>query len=366
MNNQLQADQSLIGSTNNHPIVVVNDTAVPIHDHTPIGRQILNAAQLHPIDDYALLQLNVDGGLEEVAPDEAIKLNPANQTIFFAFRTDRLFYFTLNDRKYPWDATIKESMLRKLANAQEDVDIWLMRADQPDKMILNGELVNLTGDGVERFYTRAKIWQLDVQGIIIDLTTSTIVVAKALELAGINPNQPWTIILKVEGQPKQQLELTSVIDLATPGIERLRVMPRTINNGEGSLLRREFALLEKDQKFMDMNGLAWETAIFNNRRWLLIQNYKLPNGYTTNSLSVAIEIPENYPAAELDMFYCFPQLVLSNGNQIPQTESQEVIFESSYQRWSRHREGGTWSPVDDSVITHLGLIEESILREVGV
>jgi hypothetical protein len=98
----------------------------------------------------------------------------------------------------------------------------------------------------------------------------------------------------------------------------------------------------------------------------LIHQFKLPVGYTERHTTLAIEIPLLYPAAELDMFYCAPFALLQSGRVIDRTESRQVIFEVEYQRWSRHREDDkVWSPSDDSVITHLGLVEESFAREVA-
>lgn len=203
------------------------------------------------------------------------------------------------------------------------------------------------------------------QGVIITSTTPTITVRYALELAGINPDLPWTFILKVEGRPKEQVELNTVIDLTMQGIERLRVMPKIINNGEGPCLRRQFSLLEKDENFLSAAPYRWETAIDGERRWLLLHDFPLPAGYQQFYIVLAVEIPLLYPSAELDMFYCSPAVTLPAGAQIPKTETQQSIFGISFQRWSRHRENKVWSPTDDSVITHLGLIEESLRREVG-
>lgn len=166
--------------------------------------------------------------------------------------------------------------------------------------------------------------------------------------------------------PKVQLELDSLIDLKQPGIERLRLTPKQINNGEiRCQFHRDFNLLPKDEKFLNDSCLQWETYIDNSRRWLIIKNYPIPEGYTSQSVELAIEMPSSYPAAELDMFYCNPHLALSNGRQIPQTQVTETIKNLIYQRWSRHRDPNTWSPQNDSIVTHLALVEESIAREVN-
>lgn len=345
-------------------LVLANGESAVLSDITPTGRQILNAAQCHPTVDFVLLQLLSGHILEEIAPEEVARLDPLESN-FYAFRTDRLFYFVLNDNKYPWGATVPETILRLLANEPAHTQLWMERRDETDRLIAPGQSVNLSGEGVERFYTKLLAWELDVQGVEISSPAPTITVRHALELASINPDLPWTFILKVKGRPKEQVDLNTVIDLTMPGIERLRVMPKVINNGEGPCPHRQFSLLEKDEKFLDAAPYRWETAIDGERRWLLLHDYRLPRGYQQSHIALAIEIPLLYPSAELDMFYCAPAAVLQTGTQIPQTEAQQPIFGETFQRWSRHRENRVWSSADDSVITHLGLVEESLLREVA-
>jgi hypothetical protein len=345
-------------------VVIANGHTVSLHDATPTGRQVLIAAGCNPPLEYQLLQWKPDGQLEEVGPDELMKLTDGENHCF-AFDSDRLFYLVLNDAKYPWASSVPEEVLRRLAKATEQDEVWQERRGESDILVPAGHTVSLAGEGLERFYTKARVWQLDVQNVEITSTTSTITVRRALELAKINPDLPWIFILKVEGKPKEQVELDTVIDLRTPGIERLRVRPKVINNGEGPGQRRQFTLLPKDEQFLATLPYAWETVLDQARRWLLIHDFAVPSGYHQASVTLAVEVPALYPNAEMDMFYCLPALTLASGAAIPQTEAQEIIQGESFQRWSRHRENSVWSPADDSVITHLALVEESILREVA-
>lgn len=205
-------------------------------------------------------------------------------------------------------------------------------------------------------------WRLNVQGVEIKSRKPTIVVRDAIKEAGLNPDAGWIAVLKVAGEPKKQVELSSEIDLRHKGIEKLRLTPSKIDNGEAQQPRRvEFALLPGDEDYLDRRGLHWETAIEGQRRWLLIAAYPLPDGYSMASVSVAIEIPRDYPEAQLDMFYCCPAVARLGGGQIPKTKSVETIFGAQYQRWSRHR---SWDSKRDNLVTHLALIDESFAREV--
>jgi hypothetical protein len=207
-------------------------------------------------------------------------------------------------------------------------------------------------------------WKLNVQGVVIETPHPEIVVRQAIKQAGFNPDTPWIIVLKVAGEPKREVDLSFVIDLRHRGIEKLRLTPRQINNGEmaAGQQRVEFTLLPQDVDHLDHLGLLWETLIEAGRRWLIIRNYPLPPGYHSPVTNIAIEVPVSYPGAQLDMFYCHPPLVLSSGAAIPQTQHLETITRLPFQRWSRHRQ---WDAAHDTLATHLALVDESLGREVG-
>jgi hypothetical protein len=350
------------------PTVKVNGVFLQLTDSTPTGRQILAAAQLQPATEHALLHWPEHGPTQELALDEIVdlqKLGVASE--FFGFRADGVLYFVLNDERYAWAGCLTEADIRKIGRVPASMELWLERRDEPDLMLSSGAVVDLAARGVERLHSRLParpIWQLDVHGVVISSHEPIISVREALEKAGIDPELGWNIRLKVQGQPKRPVELNDNIDLTTPGIERLKLLPKCINNGESvQLVRHQFALLAKDEAYLSSLGPLWET-IDDGRRWLLIIGYQLPAGYHQNSCTIAIEVPQNYPIAELDMFYCYPPLTRASGASIPQTESIQQIDERNFQRWSRHRMAGDWSPQRDSILSHMGLIDESICKEV--
>lgn len=205
-------------------------------------------------------------------------------------------------------------------------------------------------------------WKLDVQGVKIESREPTITARDAIKRAGFDAEASWIIVLKVAGEPKREIDIATKVDLRHPGLEKLRLTPRQINNGEAVTPRRiEFALLPADEAHLNRLGLAWETRIDNGRRWLLLKSYPLPAGFVQPMAEIAIEMPTAYPTAQLDMFYCHPHLALRNGGVIPQTQVTETIFGAGFQRWSRHRQ---WNSAHDTLATHLALVDESLRREV--
>jgi len=206
-------------------------------------------------------------------------------------------------------------------------------------------------------------WKLNVQGIITEWHHPEVTVREAIKKAGFNPDTPWIIVLKVAGEPRKEVDLSYVIDLHHKGIEKLRLTPKQINNGEMQAgARLDFALLGQDEEHLRHLGLRWETLVDGGRRWLIIRSYPLPPGYNSPVADIAIEVPISYPTAQLDMFYCHPVLALQSGRPIPQTQHCEAILGATFQRWSRHRQ---WDAARDTLATHLALVDESLCREVG-
>lgn len=341
---------------------------VEIDDPVPTGRQILTAAGKSPVENHLLLLFDDKGVLEEVNLDEPVDVYRRGVERFIVFDSDRLFYVALNGQRFPWgQAHIHEGVLRQVGGIAEDHAIWLERRNEPDQLLADGEYVDLDEPGLEKLYTQPKSWKLNVQGVMVNSEQPTILASDALKAAGFNPDKGWILVLKVKGEPKKSIGMSDVIDLRKPGIEKLRLTPAEINNGEAATaFALEFPLLEQDVAYLNHQGFNWQTRLAGARRWLIIHDYALPSGYNHKQVDLAIEIPTAYPDAKLDMFFVHPALTLANGAGIGQTESRESIHGNIYQRWSRHLNGVTrWNPLTDSVITHLAVVEESLLREVG-
>lgn len=208
---------------------------------------------------------------------------------------------------------------------------------------------------------KPETWKINVQGVTVQSDKPTILARQAIKLAGFDPDAGWIIVLKFTGEPRREITLDTVIDLTHPGIEKLRLTPRQINNGEAAAQRLDFRLLPQDEAHLGRLGLRWETVCEGARRWLMLHAYPLPPGYNVRSVNIAIDVPASYPGAQLDMFYCHPALIRANGTRPPQTEAAERIMGVNYQRWSRHRQ---WNSARDTLATHLTLVDESIRREI--
>ena len=344
------------------------DEKLAISDAKPTSRQILETFKRFPADEHELLYLPRGEKLEPIKLDETIDLRDRGPERFFAFKTDRLLNFVANGRRFAWGVNkIPVELVRLVARIPDNEALYLERTDAADKELNYGDVVHLGGKGLERLSSREQSWKLNVQGVLLTLTTPLIAVKDALAQAGFDPNANWIAILKRKGEAKLQVALTDQIDLRLPGIEKLRLTPGQINNGEAhSVPRRTFQLLEKDETYLEQRGLSWETFQEGGRRWLLLRNFVLPEGYNHAVADIAIDVPLAYPRAEIDMFHCLPHLTLKAGGTIGETSGRTPIQGQTYQQWSRHLNGQTrWDPTTDSVMTHIAVIEAALLKEVG-
>lgn len=346
------------------------DVTVP--SEAPTGQQLAVAAGFRPGQQPTVLEILSNGELEDVRADEVVGLGESTRK-FIIVESDRSYKLEIDKVSATWPARmITGAQIRKLGHIPPEMEVFLDLPGDVQRVIHDHDLLDLNAPGIERIKTRPRIWKLNVQGVTLTIHHPTIQVRQAIEDAGFNAKKPWIIVLRVRGEPKREVGLDYVIDLRTPGIEKLRLTPREVNNGEApSAPRREFALLDADLRFLEGLGLPWETTIDTTnpkkaRRWLLIHDYPVPPGYTAQRTLLALEIPPTYPGAQIDMFYTHPALSLASGQAIPKTESKAVIQGVTFNRWSRHR--GAQSPWDentDNVATHLALVESALVKESG-
>lgn len=340
--------------------------AVSVPDRTPTGAQLASAFGFKPSENATILQMLAGGGLEDIRPDEIVQLATDGERFIFAV-TDRLYRFLLDGVRFDWPSrTIAGAALRQLGNIPIEKELLFERQDQADRTIGDADVINLDGDAVESFITRKREWKLNVQGVPLVSDLPTIVVRDAITRAGFDPDKGWFVFLKVQGQPKREVALADPIDLRTPGIERLRLTPRNVDNGEANQPRRDFSLLDVDENHLGRLGLRWETLIEGERRWLLVHGYPIPGGYKTLDTELAIEVPPTYPQASLYGFYAYPPLALTSGNEIPSTQLRGTIRGREFHGWSRHRgPSDPWNPSKDCIATHMTLVDAALAKEAG-
>ena len=341
------------------------DVTVPLVN--PTGAQILVAAGATNEDSAVLLQILPSGELESIRPTEKPNLESSPQ--FILSKADRMYFFTVDSIRFEWPSRhISVATIRKLAKVPEQRDLLqLHEAGAPDVLEAK-DVLDLGEPGVEHIVTQMRTWKLRVQGVTLEFNSPEVKVADAMKEAGFDPNKAWHIYLLVTGQNKQEVNTDYIVDLRTPGIEKIRLMQRNVDNGDGQQPKpqRAFELLEVDKRYLDGACLNWETVVCGDRRWLIIRDYQLPTGYMPAESQLALDIPKDYPAAQIDMFYFAPAVMRGDGQPIPSTQVTASIGGVVYQGWSRHRNGANpWDPYTDNVATHLTLVETCLAKEFG-
>src|ERR1700686_4709610 len=120
---QQRASSKTYGTTVNH-------RAVNFTDPVPDGRQILSAAGFDPADEHVLIERK-RRGTRSIGLDEPVDLRDEGREAFDAFKSDRTYSFTVDDRGYEWGAAVvTEPQLRELAAVSEDEVIVLERQNE--------------------------------------------------------------------------------------------------------------------------------------------------------------------------------------------------------------------------------------------
>lgn len=118
------------------------------------GRQLLNLTDQRPVEEHLVYFLGPGNLLEDIGLEETVDLRESGKERFLTFKSDRSFRFELDGQRQDWGAPkISETTLRKLAKVGDDYRVWLERRGEEDKQLDRGEMVDLSNEGVERFYT---------------------------------------------------------------------------------------------------------------------------------------------------------------------------------------------------------------------
>jgi hypothetical protein len=127
----------------------INGETIHLVDPLPDARKMLIAANYLPADDCILVQILAHGA-RAIGLDETVDLREPGVETFWAFRADRIYRFTVDERGFDWgDSRIGERMLRAIAHVKDEEVIVLERHEQPDQELGLEDEVRLAGFGTE-------------------------------------------------------------------------------------------------------------------------------------------------------------------------------------------------------------------------
>jgi hypothetical protein len=122
------------------------------------GRQIVEAADKHPPDDFYVLYRPEQGGLRELAEDEGIELGHGGTSRFYVIKGDRLYRFEIDGIQCEWPISpISGAVLYVLAGADpHKLALWTTGGDEPHREIALDDSVDLEKPGVEKFVLKPR------------------------------------------------------------------------------------------------------------------------------------------------------------------------------------------------------------------
>lgn len=136
--------------------VCIDGQEYEFDDPKPLGRQLLDKAGKRPVEEFVIYLFLDNGLMEGIGQDETVDLRKPGIEKFITFETDRIFRFQLDGRSFEWGANLITGLtLKKLAGIDPaSHEVWLEnRGHGDDRLIADKETVDLSEEGLERFFT---------------------------------------------------------------------------------------------------------------------------------------------------------------------------------------------------------------------
>lgn len=133
----------------------VNGAEVKFSDAKTSGAHILDRADLRPISEHVLIQL-MGNSSRSISLDETVDLRTPGTEAFRAFRSDRIFRFTLNGHGFEWgEDKISEPELRVIGRVRED-EVLVLEREGGDVDLKSADVIDLANGGTEHVHTEKR------------------------------------------------------------------------------------------------------------------------------------------------------------------------------------------------------------------
>lgn len=361
--------------------ITVNDKPVKMPERVATGKDILEKSGHVPISCFFLYMKLAGCDFEKITIDQEIDLKNPGLERFVTKEADIFPYKINNDPELTQEKTLTARSIIKYAGLDpekvylvqrsgEQEEILAFDMDEPICMHCKGlhfitrewlDTVDIEEYGKQcKLVPPARHYQIKIDKDKFSWSSPVISVEQVIRFVHKDNPANYNLVKFLGNSPKPvPVPYTEAINLLEPCLLRFVIQPKTQNDGYQS----GFSLPEEDTDYLNALGFPWEALAENNYLWLVIHNYPLPEGYEVKNCSVALMIPPNYPAAEIDMAYFYPQLQKTSGRAINATSTQP-IGNQIYQRWSRHRLPNEWKPGIDNVGTHLILVNNWLENDI--
>lgn len=134
----------------------VNGVAVKFAKPDPTGGRVLEKAGFNPVNDHVLI-LFTRRGSRSIGLDETVNLAMAGTEVFRAFKSDRIFRFTLNGYGFEWGvAKLLVQELRDSGHVGHN-EVLVLERDGDDVELPPDGVINLTPAGTEHMRTERRL-----------------------------------------------------------------------------------------------------------------------------------------------------------------------------------------------------------------
>ncbi|MGZ3240091.1 MAG: multiubiquitin domain-containing protein [Burkholderiaceae bacterium] len=96
--------------------------------------------------------------------------------------------------------------------------------------------------------------------------------------------------------------------------------------------------------------------------FLVISDYKLPEGFEPQTVNLLIKLPPAFPDAQPDMFWVHPAVKTASGT-LPRATSTESLLGKEWQRFSWHLKAGAWQPGISTLRDFMRCIASRFIRK---
>lgn len=134
----------------------VNEVTVKFADATPSGERILDKADLKPVGEYVLIQL-MGHSTRSIGLDETVDLRAPGTEAFRAFKSDRIFRFTLNEHGFEWGVDkIPEPEIRVIGRVPDD-EVLVLERDGGEVDLKPADVLDLARGETEHLRTEKRL-----------------------------------------------------------------------------------------------------------------------------------------------------------------------------------------------------------------
>jgi hypothetical protein len=119
-------------------------------------------------------------------------------------------------------------------------------------------------------------------------------------------------------------------------------------------------LPEADTEQLHARGLTFQVTDEGGTTCVVISGWQLPQGYDRETTDLLLRLSPGYPDVQPDMWWFDPPVLRADKTPLPATEVTETVVGRTWQRWSRHFNGGQWQAGIDGLESYLALIRQDL------